>query len=354
MRDVLETIKNVEGNLVVLDGSLLAFRAAAAGEVRDIEVTQRDTGKKRVFDNRTAFKKFLLEVNIKRHDKGLDALLVTDFDLEDRQHPLEMEVSIHILKEMVKYIEGICDAEVLIILDDPAPTFRHELATVQKYKGNRDGKSKPVNLQGIKDHMILYFNTEVAPKGIEADDVLNFYAYEGHKLTKAGDTRKIIAGTFDKDQDGNPGWIFDFRKDSDGNPFMKEPVFIDGIGDLYLKGKNVKGRGRKFFFYQWVNQDTADNYKASKLSKKRFGDKSAFNLLEGCKTEKECLEVVVKQFKKWYPEPVKYVSWDGKEMERDWLEISQEYFDLARMRRWEDDQVMVKDLLKQAGIEETV
>lgn len=355
MRDVKEYIKSVEGNLVVIDGSLIAFVASSAGEKRDIEVTQRDTGKKKVFDNITAFKKSLKIKNAKREDKGKETFEISDFDIENRQHPQEVEVTLHILKEMVKSIQGLCDADdCLIVLDDPAPTFRHKLATVQKYKGNRDGKAKPVNLQAVKDHMILYYNTEVAPKGIEADDVLNFYAYEGSKLTKKGDPRKIIAVTFDKDQNGNPGWVFDFRKDKDGSPMMREPEFISGLGDLRVVGKGIKGKGKKFFYYQWLGQDSADNYKASKLfciqQKKRFGDKSTFKLLDGCKTSKECFQTVINQFKEWYPEPVKYVSWDGKDVERNWLEISQEYFDLARMRRWEDDEVLVEDLLEKMGI----
>ncbi len=355
MRDVKEYISNIEGNLAVVDGSLIAFVASSAGEKRDIEVTHRDTGKKRVFDNITAFKKHLKGKNEKRGAKGKKPMEITDFDIENRQHPQDIAVTLHILKEMIKSIQGLCDADdCLIVLDDPAPTFRHDLATVQKYKGKRDGKAKPINLQAVKDHMIMYYNTEVAPKGIEADDVLNFYAYEGNKLTKSGDPRKIIAVTFDKDQNGNPGWIFDFRKDGNGNPIMRAPEYISGLGGLKVVGKGIKGRGKKFFYFQWVGQDTADNYKASKLSKKRFGDKSTFKLLDGCKTSRECFQTVIAQFKEWYPEPVKYVSWDGKDIERNWLEIAQEYFDLARMRRWEGDHIQVKDLLSKMGIEEEV
>lgn len=337
-------------NFVVIDGSLLAFRVAAAGEKRDIVAKHLKSGKEKQFDNRTAFKVFLKEKNAENVKKGLDTqFLITDFEIEDRQHPPEEKISLHILKEMINYILSACGAkDYLIIIDNPDDTFRHELATVQEYKGNRKGLVKPANLQLVKDHMVLHYSAKIAQDGYEGDDILNWYAWKGYQQTKEdSEAPKIIQATFDKDGFGCMGWLFDFRKDDEGKPFMRRPVLIDGLGSLYLNDKgDVKGKGRIWAYYQWGNQDTADNYKASKLSKKRFGDKAAYKLLKDCKSDKEAIQLILKQFKEWYPEPVKYVSWDGDDMERDWKEIAQEYLDLSRMTRWDGDVVLVEDLIQ--------
>lgn len=355
-KKVKDWIERSGENLVAVDGSLLAFRASAAGEKRDIEATHVKSGHKKVFNNITAFKKFIVETNIKRDDEGKEPFQITDFEIEDRQHPPEIAQSLYILKQMMSYILTSCDAgddDYVIVFDADGDTFRHELATIQKYKGNRDGKSKPVNLQEVKDHMTLYYNTLVPPQELEADDVVNFFMYNG-----------AIGGTFDKDTKGNDGRYFDFRKETkkkmvDGElvdvttPLMTEPQKIGGFGKLFLKpnGKECDGEGRLFLYYQCLAGDKADNYKPNKLSKKRFGEKGAFKILGECKNDKEALQGLVDQYKKWYPKPVEYISWDGKETTKDWLEILQEYWELARMRRWSDDLVQIKDVLDKTGVD---
>jgi 5'-3' exonuclease len=339
-------------NLVAIDGSLLGFRCSAAGEKRDIEATHRASGNKKVFDNITAFKKFIVETNLVRVDEDKKPFQITDFDIEDRQHPPEIAQSLHILKEMVNYIINSCDTEdYVIVLDAAGDTFRHELATVQKYKGQRDGKVKPVNLQAVKDHMILYYNTIVAPQELEADDVINIFMYEG-----------AIGATFDKDTFGTRGRYFDFRKETKKEmvggelvdvtrPLMTKPYDIQGFGSLNINSSNkVKGYGRVFLYFQVLSGDEADNYKPSKLSKKRFGEKGAYDILSKCTNDKEAIQAIVSKYKEWYPKPVTYTSWRGDELTRDWTEILQEYFDLAHMRRWADDKIVVKDMLTKLGI----
>lgn len=330
-------------NYVAIDGSLLAFRASAAGEKRTIIATHRRSGNSKEFDNRTAFKEYLKDLQ----ESGKE-FEVMDFEIEDVQTPEKPEITLHILKEMVNYILTACKADDYVIwLDNPEDTFRHKLATVQEYKGNRKGLTKPVNLQLVKDHMVLHYKTKIAPIGLEADDMLSIHAWQSK--TKEGD--RHIACSFDKDQFQCKGWIFDFRKDSEGTPLMKEPKWIEGLGHVYLKSNSVKGEGRKFLYAQALAGDTADAYKPNKLAKKRFGDKATFKLLEPLKTDKECWQAIVDTYKSWYPYPVSYTTWDGKDLTRDWMEILQEYVDLAHMRRWEDDRVSVKQTLDKLGVE---
>ena len=240
-------------------------------------------------------------------------------------------------------------------LDDDKDTFRHKLATVQEYKGNRAGRVKPINLQGVKDYLVLHHNAKIVT-GIEADDKIAMRKWDGYKLTKSGSKDRIIACTFDKDDMSCAGWSFDFRKDKDGKPLMKEPLWIDGLGHLEwgTKKKKVVGHGRKFLYYQWVDEDVADNYKSRKLSKQRWSGKRSVELLGPCTTDEECVKAVASKFLEWYPEPTTYDSWRGVTLCKDWVEVAQEYLDLCRMLRWDGDKVGAEDLFKKYGVDTTI
>ena len=343
---VKDVIAETEGNVCIIDGSLLAFRSSAAGEKRSIVATHRASGNTKPFDNRTALKAFIKERNIKfDEDKQFN---VTDFEIEDVVDAPAKELAFHNAKSMIQYICGMCNATEYRVFLDEGETFRHHLATSQRYKGNRIGKAKPVNLKAVKEYLVLHHAAEMVTE-IEADDLLNMYQWEGAKLTRAGSDRKIISCSFDKDSWGNCGWLFDFRKDSDGQPMMREPQWVDGLGKLILHPNKVSGDGRKFFYYQVLDQDSADNYKGRRLSGHRYSHKRAYEDLSPCKTDKECIQVLVNKYQEWYPEELPYVSWDGKDMVATWESMLQEHWDLARMLRWRGDEVKVMDVIKRVG-----
>ena len=340
-----------EMNLAVIDGSLLAFRAAAAGEKRTIRVTHLSSGRKQKFQNRREFTNYLKGINENRaEDKQFYA---TDFEVEDVIVSPEIGNSIHILKNLIKTILSGCDADdYVIFLDDGEPTFRHDLATMQEYKGSRHGKIKPKNVQKVKDYLVMYMGAKVVST-VEADDYLNFYQWRGFKRTKDGKNDKIISVTFDKDAFGCPGWIYDFRKHANGKPYMREPMFIEGLGELHVDENNsVKGTGRKFFYHQVLFGDNADDYRGNKLANKPFGEKASFNILENLETDQECLQAIVDQYKEWYGEKkFKYISWRGDKLSATWFTFLEEIWMLAYMRRTEDDVPDVLSILKSLDVE---
>jgi len=341
------------GNFVAIDGSLLAFRASAAGEKRTIVVTHRKTGKAKPFAHRTAFKEFITETNVTRTEARLLPFHITDFEIEDKIEAPPVEQAYKNVKSILSYILKACDASAYEVYLDEGLTFRHHLATVQQYKGNRLGKQKPLNLQAVKDYMVLYHKAKVITD-VEADDVLNYWQWKGRRVGEGSKDKKYIAATFDKDAFGNEGWVFDFRKDSSGVPLMARPLYVHGLGGLKENAnKDIKGVGRKFFYFQWLCEDTADNYKANKLAGVRFGKKAAYHYLKDLKTDRECIQAVAAKFKEWYPEPLAYTTWDNLEIEGDWISLSQEYFDLARMRRWDGDILDVEEFYIKHGVETT-
>jgi hypothetical protein len=131
------------------------------------------------------------------------------------------------------------------------------------------------------------------------------------------------------------------------NPdIMDEPMQIRGLGGLWIDGnKQVKGYGRKWLYQQISSSDLADNYSANSASDTKWGPKSAYQALSPCQTDKECFEAMRNIYVKLYPSPKKIIGWRGDEIEIDWLYMLNENFQLARMRRWENDEFHVSSVL---------
>jgi len=134
---------------------------------------------------------------------------------------------------------------------------------------------------------------------------------------------------------------------------MKEPKLISGLGEIELvkDNKDFDGYGRKFYYAQWVLGDSVDAFKPCELAGKKFGVVSMYNLLKDCKTDKECVQAVYNQYKKWYPSPVTYTAWDGKEYIKGVVEIMDLYAACAHMKRFETDVFDTKKLLTTLEIE---
>src|SRR5690606_1963631 len=216
--------------------------------------------------------------------------------------------------------------------------FRNEILLPVQYKSGRKDLLKPALLEEAKDYVRRKYKAEMA-NGWEADDILSSYAYEGYKSKK-----KIVQATIDKDAMQCSGWLFNWDK-------MDAPIFISGLGDLYLdqKGK-IKGQGRKWLYAQWILGDSTDGYKPTSLAGIKFGDKGVFGTLKDCKTDQECLIAVRDLYKIWYPDDFVYTAWNGEEVNSNYKHQMQMYLDCARMRRWKDDIVLVEDMYSKMGI----
>ena len=76
----------------------------------------------------------------------------------------------------------------------------------------------------------------------------------------------------------------------------------------------------------------------------QFGDAGCYNLLKDITKYKQAYQAVYNQYKEWYPSPVTYTAWDGKEYTKDALDIWQMYFSCARMLRKEGEIIILKDV----------
>jgi hypothetical protein len=326
-------MKTDKPDLVCIDGDILAYRASAANEKRFVKCVHKETAEEVEFDTLTKFREWAGDTK-------------DDYEITPGQKSGPLENAFHILNHMIQNITKACSATSYHIVVSGDDNFRLDLPLPTRYKDSRKDTAKPLQLKDCKNYLINSHAAETSV-GVEADDVLVAYM-------TAGNTQASI----DKDSNHGPGWLYNWDN-------MTEPEYISGFGALTLIEKetarktaagkpiftkDIKGKGRVFLYYQMVFGDPVDAYKPCELAKVKFGEIGAYELLKGCKTDKEALEAVAKQYQIWYPEPVTYRDWNGVLHTKSWLEIWQMYADCAFMRRWDGDRFDVKKVLTKLGV----
>jgi hypothetical protein len=135
------------------------------------------------------------------------------------------------------------DGDKEIYLTPSVGNFRDRIATLARYKGNRDTARRPVHYDALRKHIIEHFGA-VTATGEEADDVL------GIRQSACGDRSVIVS--FDKDLDQIAGRHYNWverreyivsRRDADFNFYTQilsgDPVDnvmgLPGIGPAKAK-----------------------------------------------------------------------------------------------------------------------
>lgn len=315
-------------NIVVIDGDIVAFKASAANTKRSVEAVHKETAEKVEFDTATKFKEWAGDTK-------------DDYEVTPKQSAGELKNAFHIINQMIENITKACGVDHYHVVVSGDENFRLQLPLPTQYKDSRKESVRPPQLKDCKTYLINVHNAEVSD-GVEADDVLVAYMTAGS-----------IQASIDKDANHGPGWLYNWD-------LMSEPQYIDGFGELKLiekpkadgkVDKSVKGQGRIWLYYQMVFGDAVDCYKPCELAKVKFGEIGAYNLLKGCKSDKEALEAIAKQYQIWYPKPITYRAWNGEvQKDKTWLDIWQLYADCAFMRRWDGDRFDVKAVLTKLGV----
>lgn len=314
--------------IAVIDADIVAYRCAAAAETRSIKAVHITTGQEIKCAHRTSLK-----------EQIKDTFEIGEFEIIDVQTPEDIANAIHAMNTCVDAFKKSCKADKVELYISGKDNFRDSLPLPSKYKGNRTGL-RPLHLAKCRDYLIK--NGAEVINGSEVDDMLAQRCYEGMKSRD-----KVIAVTNDGDQNGVEGWMYNWTK-------QFEPKLIKGLGEIHLteNRKDFDGYGRKFFYAQWVYGDwNVDRFKPAELSKKSFGVVALHKLLENCKTDRECVEAVYKQFKSWYPAEVVYNDWTGKQHTTDAIGLMDLYAACAHMLRFDGDVFDTRALLTKLQIE---
>lgn len=126
----------------------------------------------------------------------------SEIHTETIAEPIEYVLST--VKRSINNMMEVCRGDSYSVFVSPSITFRHRLATIQPYKGNRDPNQKPKHLKEIKEYILRYQNGEVA-EDVEADDLMGIYA-------SVSDGYDYVICTTDKDLDQVPGKHYNFGK----------------------------------------------------------------------------------------------------------------------------------------------
>lgn len=324
----------------IVDGDWLAYAASFVGEARTIKVTKKDNGKTFECKNRTEFwggkrKEIggkLALINAKLIEKGKEPYTKEDFLIEDVQTLKEpLPYILHTVKVMLDSAlktTGCTKKEVYL---GRGESFRVGRSTVWKYKGNRDNVLRPLLKADVTDYLVRQHAAQIV-EDIEADDKIIMQAY--------GTDNVVIS--HDKDALGSP--VFSF------NPQKPELGIQNGneFGRLYLNDRGeVKGHGRLFFYFQVGYGDDVDNYKANSGNPAiKWGEKSAYDTLADCKTDKQALQALVNIYQYLYPSRTEIGGWRGNRIEIDASYMLNENWDMARMLRFDGDSLTADEVLE--------
>lgn len=226
-----------------------------------------------------------------------------DYDIEPLGNCLHM-----VKLKLMKMLEN-CNANDWRVYLSGDGNFRQSLATLQKYKGNRDNVGKPYHFHNIRDYLIRNWDAHVSV-GIEADDAI---AIDHSKLLHQSiddmelNSNSIIC-TIDKDLDTIPGWHYNWKKE--------RKYFV-----AYFES-------RRNFYHQVLMGDYADNVPGIN----GIGEKRAEKLLKDAKTEEEMKEICLSAYKQHYPEGLSYSHWEtGCQLVRTYEDIFNENAQLIKL-----------------------
>jgi hypothetical protein len=133
--------------------------------------------------------------------------------------------------------------------------FRDKVATIKKYKGNRDKSIRPYWYQEIRNYLENRWGAEVV-NGMEADDAVSILQWQAEE----GGT---IICTIDKDLENVPGHFYNYA--------TKEAKYIS------------YPEGMLHFYRQMITGDSTDNIPGCHL----IGKKGAEKILDKYTTEKD-------------------------------------------------------------------
>lgn len=321
--------------VLLIDLDTPVYASAASAEVRSIEVLFTPKNLVKSFSTRTEFKARLKELGkLDRYD--------LDYQVKDVQDVNSKIRAYRTLKYKVEqYIEKTWADEVEFFISG-ANNFRDSLELPVPYKGNRKDTIRPIVLKDVKNYVIKKYNPLIC-HGEEPDDAV---IWRGYEVLREGNVP--IVATKDKDAFAYSGlWLFNIDKQDDG------VNLIPDLGRLWLdhKGK-LRGEGFLWYCAQQVNGDKGtDGFKPTDLCSARFGDVATHRLLKDCKNKQEALQKVLWQYKQWFPEPLTYLDYSGKEHTKNYIEIAQLYHKACRMKVTKDDDLDFVKFCKSYGVD---
>lgn len=259
--DLIKKIQYKNHNIqkVLIDGDILVYKCGFSVEGREYHLIMEGE-EESIFSSSyiKEVKDFLSFLGLSKEDEG------TLYRIEKRITPEPLENALHNVDEIITNIQEMLGVKEYQLFLTGKENYRDKIATIQKYKGNRDGMAKPHWYKEIRRYLIDDLGAVVI-EGQEADDAMSI------EMCQSEDGSRCIA-TIDKDLDNTPGWHYNFDS-----------------GILY----NVLEKHATYNFYkQLLTGDRTDNIRGIP----GIGDKRADMILDGLYTEEEYAQEVYERY----------------------------------------------------------
>lgn len=232
-------------------------------------------------------------------------------------------VARHNLMDRVAAAKAIAGADGVRILTTARSShkgFRFAVARRKPYQGHRQGGHRPKNWEGLRTMLENGTIPDVELTTIaEADDLFGKYA------TEFG-PENVVIHTEDKDMRMVPGWHLDWQTNT--MHFVPE-----GTWELEHNGKVY---GRKWFWLQMLQGDTADNIPGlpnlhpDNRPAGRVGPKTAEAMLARASNEREAQLIVGDAYREYYDMPDYRVElleqgillWMRRDQHSSWFDVT--------------------------------
>lgn len=330
---------NVNKLTSIIDLDYVKYSAASVGEKRTITVIHKASGREKEFNTRTEFYGrdkaksggWLGELNAKRESP----FAVDEFEIIDVQTPEPVEHVLQIAKTQVENDLKKLGTNKYKAFLGKGDSFRVELSTLLKYKDNRTGMLRPLHMDAVTEYLGRKFKAEIV-EHLEVDDRCVIEAYNNPNA--------VIQG-LDKDYYGQNVKFFNVNRVDEGIQDCNQ------FGKLWLDGKGeVRGIGLMHLAWQIASNDTSDNYAANCFSDIKWAGKSAYKALVDCKTEKDVWQKLKEIFQHLYPENKTVIGWRNEPINITWDYVLNECFMMARMLRFEGDNLNAYNVMDELGI----
>ena len=279
-----------EVDYALIDADILVYRSGFAAE-HNIHTLTWDGGSQE-FEYKKDLKAFLKDNEI------------TEYEIDTRLEIEPLENALHTVKHTIStIIEAVKPKDVRLFLTK-GENFRHSLATIAKYKGNRDDQRRPHHYEDIRKYVLKYYNTKEC-EFIEADDAL---ADE--------QTDRTVICSVDKDLLQVPGKHYNWVTDT--------KVLV------------TPESGLRSLWCQVLTGDKTDNIPGIH----RCGPVTAKKWLAECTTEEEMRAVCIEKWTEyladnspeWWNEG-KAIHWSGEEIDLTPEDVVEQIYQLVKVGR---------------------
>ena len=267
-----------------------------------------------------------MEADIQHNYEGDVTKLIrhTEYEVSD-----DIKEGVKVFKDTVKkWVKqsGCKDFVVYIGAKKGQKVFRHDIATIKEYKGNRGGR-KPAKLDDIRQAVSKLPYVKIARGAFEVDDLVQAYA-------QRKPTNCLIS--VDKDARGCVGCFLMIPDDHD------EPVFSrpDIVGRIRMKDNGkVAVLGWLSLLKQTITGDTVDCI----AGLPKYGEKKAYDILKDfdnkpLKYLPDAVRAVLSHYYRVYGLSHTYTHFNGSEkLTRSYREMFEENLRLLYMVKSKDD-----------------